>query len=127
MIRQPPKYTRIDTLFPYMDPRPIYILRKDYAEANLGSVQKAIDAGKLNPSSSTDQASLKAAGLVRGGKNGVRLLAKGEFTDKGGFAVAVASRAAVEAVETAGGTVELLAAKTAAPQEAMPSLSLLAP
>src|SRR3546814_9042612 len=58
------------------------IFRKDYAEANLGSVQKAIDAGKLNPSSTIDQAALKAAGLVRGGQHGVRLLAKGEFTAK---------------------------------------------
>src|SRR3546814_1474241 len=77
------------------------IFRKDYAEANLGSVQKAIDAGKLNTSSTIDQAALKAAGLVRGGKLGVRLLAKGEFTAKVDFAVAGASRAAVEAVEKA--------------------------
>src|SRR3546814_17304090 len=68
------------------------IFRKDYAEANLGSVQKAIDAGKLNPSSTIDQAALKAAGLARGGKHGVRLLAKGEFTAKVDFAVAGASR-----------------------------------
>src|SRR3546814_6942208 len=118
MIRQPPKYTRIDTLFPYMDPRPIYILRKDYAEANLGSVQKAIDSGKLNPSSTSGQAALKAAGLVRGGKHSVRLLAKCEFTAKVDFAGAGASRAAVEAVEKAGCTVALLAAKTEAPTEA---------
>src|SRR3546814_15264526 len=58
------------------------IFRQDYAEANLGSVQKAIDAGKLNPSSTIDQAALKAAGLVRGGKHGVRLLAKGEFSSE---------------------------------------------
>src|SRR3546814_16280431 len=31
------------------------IFRKDYAEANLGSVQKANDSGKLNPSSQFDQ------------------------------------------------------------------------
>src|SRR3546814_15217046 len=72
------------------------IFRKDYAEANLGSVQKAIDAGKLNPSSTIDQAALKAAGLVRGGKHGVRLLAKGEFTAKVDFAVAGASRRSEE-------------------------------
>src|SRR3546814_674694 len=78
------------------------IFRQDYAEANLGYVQKAIDAGKLNPSSTIDQAALKAAGLVSGGKHGVRLLAKGEFTDMFDFAVAGAYRAAGETVLKAG-------------------------
>src|SRR3546814_12497135 len=55
------------------------IFRKDYAEANRGAVKKAIDTGKLNPSSTIDKAALKAAGLVRGGKHGVRLLAQCKF------------------------------------------------
>ena len=93
------------------------IFRKDYAEANLGMLQKAIDAGKLDASATVDQAALKAAGLVRGGKNGVRLLAKGELTAKVSFAVAGASKAAVEAVEKAGGTVEILARKADAAAE----------
>ncbi|MBK5264739.1 MAG: 50S ribosomal protein L15 [Alphaproteobacteria bacterium] len=87
------------------------IFRKDYAEANLGMVQKAIDAGKIDASATVDKAVLKAAGLVRGGKHGVRLLAKGEITSKVSFAVAGASKAAVEAVEKAGGKVEILATK----------------
>jgi large subunit ribosomal protein L15 len=93
------------------------IFRKDYAEANLGMVQKAIDAGKLDASATVDQAALKAAGLVRGGKNGVRLLAKGELKAKVSFAVAGASKAAVEAVEKAGGKVEILARKAEAAAE----------
>jgi large subunit ribosomal protein L15 len=55
--------------------------------------------------------------LVRGGKNGVRLLAKGELTAKVSFAVAGASKAAVEAVEKAGGKVEILARKAEATAE----------
>ena len=58
-----------------------------------------------------DHAALKAAGVARGGKDGVRLLAKGELTAKLSFAVAGASKGAIEAVEKAGGKVELPEAK----------------
>src|SRR6185369_17807201 len=50
------------------------IFAKDYAEVNLGLVQKFIDAGKIDVSKPIDQEVLKAAGLARGGKDGVRLL-----------------------------------------------------
>jgi large subunit ribosomal protein L15 len=87
---------------------------KDYAEVNLGLVQKAIDAGRLDLSATIDHAALKAVGLARGGKDGVRLLAKGEFTAKASFAVDGVSKGAREAVEKAGGTVTL---PEAAPSE----------
>ena len=58
------------------------IFAKDYAEVNLGMIQKFIDAKKLDTKAVIDQAALKAAGLARGGKDGVRLLAKGELTAK---------------------------------------------
>ncbi len=80
---------------------------KDYAEVNLGLVQKAIDAGKLDAKATIDHAALKAAGLGRGGKDGVRLLGKGEFTAKVTFAVAGVSAGAKAAVEKAGGSVNL--------------------
>jgi len=89
---------------------------KDYAIVNLGMIQKALDAGKLDAKATIDQAALREAGLSRGGKHGVRLLAKGELTAKLSFAVAGASKSAVEAVEKAGGSVEIL--KKAAPAEA---------
>ena len=82
---------------------------KDYAEVNIGMVQKAIDAGKLDANATIDHATLKAAGLARGGKDGVRLLGKGELTGKVSFAVAGASKGAREAVEQAGGSIELTA------------------
>ena len=83
------------------------IFAKDYAEVNLGLVQKAIDAGKLDAKSVIDHAALKAAGLARGGKDGVRLLGKGAITAKLSFAVTGVSKGALEAVEKAGGTVTL--------------------
>ena len=83
------------------------IFAKDYAEVNIGLVQKAIDAKKLDAKGTIDHAALKAAGLARGGKDGVRLLGKGELTAKLSFKVAGASKGAREAVEKAGGTIEL--------------------
>ena len=50
---------------------------------------------------------LKAAGLARGGKHGVRLLGKGEFTAKVKFSVTGVSAGAQAAVEKAGGSVTL--------------------
>ncbi len=81
---------------------------KDFAEVNLGMIQKFIDAKKLDIKGVIDHAALKAAGLARGGKDGVRLLAKGELTTKLTFSVAGASKGAVAAVEKAGGKVEVL-------------------
>ena len=89
---------------------------KDYAEVNLGLVQKFIDAGKLDAKAVIDHAALKAAGLARGGKDGVRLLGKGEFKAKAKFLVAGVTKGARETVEKAGGSVEVPAAK-AAPAE----------
>ena len=81
---------------------------KDYAEVNLGAVQKALDAGKLDAKGMIDHEALKAAGLARGGKDGVRLLGKGSISAKLGFRVAGASAGARKAVEAAGGSVELI-------------------
>jgi large subunit ribosomal protein L15 len=94
------------------------IFAKDYAEVNLGMIQKFIDAKKLDTKAVIDQAALKAAGLSRGGKDGVRILAKGTLTAKVNLSVAGASKAAVEAVEKAGGKVEILTVKPAAEKAA---------
>jgi large subunit ribosomal protein L15 len=80
---------------------------KDYAEVNVGAIQKALDAGKLDAKATVDHAALKAAGLARGGKDGVRLLGKGELSAKLSFVVAGASKGAKEAVEKAGGSIEI--------------------
>ena len=85
---------------------------RDFAEVNIGMVQKFIDAKKLDAKQVIDHAALKAAGLARGGKDGVRLLAKGELKTKVSFKVAGASKGAVAAVEKAGGTGEIVEVKT---------------
>ena len=83
---------------------------KDYAEVNLGMIQKFIDAGSLKADGVLDHDALKAAGLARGAKHGVRLLGKGTLTSKVSFKVAGASKGAIEAVEKAGGKVEVIEA-----------------
>ena len=90
---------------------------KDYAEVNLGQVQRLVDAGKLDTGSVIDHAALKAAGIARGGKDGVRLLAKGAFSSKASFKVAGASKGALEAVEKAGGSVEVTVPRKAAAED----------
>ena len=78
-------------------------------EVNLGKVQAAIDAGKLDAAVTVDAAALVKAGVLRRAKDGVRLLGSGEIKGKVAFSVWGASRSAVAAVEKAGGSVNLLA------------------
>ncbi|HET9811402.1 MAG TPA: 50S ribosomal protein L15 [Sphingomicrobium sp.] len=87
------------------------IFARDYAEVNIGAIQKAIDAGKLDAKGTLDHDSLKNAGLARGGKDGVRVLGKGELKAKLALKVAGISKGAREAVEKAGGSVEIIEAK----------------
>jgi large subunit ribosomal protein L15 len=83
------------------------IFKKRYAVVNLGRVQKAIDDGRLDAKKPIDAEALSAAGLIGKVGDGVRLLAKGDFKAKAEFDVAGASKAAVAAVEKAGGKVSL--------------------
>jgi large subunit ribosomal protein L15 len=91
---------------------------KDYAEVNLGQIQKLIEAGTLDASAVIDHDALKGAGVARGGKHGVRLLGKGELTSKVQFRVAGASKGALAAVEKAGGSVEVIEVVPAAEKAA---------
>ena len=84
------------------------IFAKDYAEVNLGSIQKLIDADLLDSSLVIDHAVLQAASVARGGKDGVRILGKGALTAKLSFKVAGISKGAKEAVELVGGSVEVI-------------------
>ena len=80
-------------------------------EVNLGRVQKAIDAGKLDAGGTVDAAAMIKAGLLRRAHDGVRLLGNGELKAKVQFSVWGASKSAVAAVEKAGGSVTILAPK----------------
>ncbi|AWI82606.1 50S ribosomal protein L15 [Alloyangia pacifica] len=79
--------------------------RKSYAVVNLGLIQKFVEAGKLD-AASINEDSLVASGLVRRKLDGIRVLAKGDVTAALTIEVTGASKAAVEAVEKAGGALK---------------------
>ncbi len=87
------------------------IFRKDYVVVNLGTLQRAVDEKKLDAKATIDAAALVAAGVLTKSRDGVRLLGKGSLTAKLSLKVAGASKSAIEAVEKAGGTVEVTAPK----------------
>jgi large subunit ribosomal protein L15 len=76
----------------------------DFAHVNLGRIQRALDKGKLKAGEPITAAALHAAGLVRQGGDGVRVLAKGTLKSKVNLEVAGASAAAIAAVKAAGGS-----------------------
>ncbi len=88
--------------------------RLDYAEVNIGALQRAVDAGLIDVAATVDVAALQAAGLVNQPRDGVRLLGKGELKAKLAIAVAGVSKSARAAVEAAGGSVTVPEKKVAA-------------
>ena len=84
------------------------IFRKQFVVVNIGSLQAAVDAKKINASKPIDVEALKAAGLVTKAKDGVRLLGNGELSAKINIEVAGASASAIAAVEKAGGSVKVI-------------------
>ena len=82
---------------------------KEFAVVNLDTIQKAVDAGKLS-ADAIDLAALSSAGIVTKTLDGVRLLARGAITSKVTISVNSASKAAVAAVEKAGGKVNFIEA-----------------
>ena len=83
------------------------IFGKDFNIVSLARVQMAVDAGKLDANATVDVAALIKAGIIRRAKDGVRLLSDGELKAKLSFDVAGASKAAIDKVEKAGGSVKL--------------------
>jgi large subunit ribosomal protein L15 len=98
------------------------IFRLRYALLNLGRLQAAIDAGKLDAKKPVDTAALTGAGVITNPRDGIRLLAKGELKAKVNITVAGASKAAAAAVERAGGSlvVTVPAKPSAAADEQQP-------
>ncbi len=92
--------------------------RKEYAVVNLDRIEKFVEAGKIDPSQPVDEDALVASGLVRRKRDGVRLLGRGEAKSKLTLKVTGASRAAVAAVEAAGGSVEVTTPARSAVDEA---------
>jgi large subunit ribosomal protein L15 len=82
--------------------------RKEFAEINLGALQRAIERKRLDPAGPLDEAALQSAGLFKRRRDGVRLLAGGNLSIKVTLHITGATRAAIAAVEKGGGTVVLL-------------------
>ena len=82
--------------------------QRDLNEVNLGRIQEAVDAGKLDANGPITVDTLVAAGVLSKPRDGVKVLGNGEITARLTFEVAGASKSAVEAIERAGGSVRVL-------------------
>lgn len=92
------------------------IFRIQYAALNIGTLDKAIEEGKISADAEITEVALREAGIVRQSKKfaGVRLLGRGEIKRAVKITVSGASATAIAAVEAAGGTVTVPAAEAAA-------------
>ncbi len=82
--------------------------RQDFVPVNIGRLQGAVDAGRIDAAKLVTIEVLVEAGVVRRAKDGMRLLASGELKAKLTIEAKGASKAAIDAVEKAGGSVKLL-------------------
>lgn len=87
------------------------VFTKNYVAVNIGRVQEAVDAKRIDISKPVDAAAIVAAGIVKHARDGISLLGKGDLTAKVEFNVARASATATAAVEKAGGKIVLPEAK----------------
>ncbi len=94
------------------------IFARDLNELNLGRVQQAIDAGKLDAGKPVTLDALIDAGVITKRRDGVKLLGRGDLTAKLAFEVTAASKSAQAAIEKVGGSVKVMQAAAA---EAAPS------
>ncbi|CAH2402209.1 MAG: 50S ribosomal protein L15 [Mesorhizobium sp.] len=83
------------------------IFAKSFTVVSLARIQAALDAKKLDAKTIVTAEALVAAGVIRRVKDGVRILSDGEIKSKLTFDVAGASKAAIEKIEKAGGSVKL--------------------
>lgn len=90
------------------------IFAKDLNEVNVGRIQQAVDAGKLDAKAPVTVDALVAAGVCARARDGVKILGVGELKAKLTFEVYGASKSAVAAIEKAGGSVKVLAVKAEA-------------
>jgi len=83
------------------------IFAKDYSAVNIGRLQQAIDAGRIDAKKPITSEILMAAGVASKARDGVRLIGNGEIKSKVDITVAGASKSAIAAVEKVGGKVTL--------------------
>jgi large subunit ribosomal protein L15 len=87
------------------------IFASDFNEVNLGRLQEAFEAGKLEAGKPVTVEALVEAGVCARARDGVKILGNGELKVKATFEVARASKSAIAAIEKAGGSVKLLGAE----------------
>jgi len=87
------------------------IFAKDLNEVNVGRIQQAVEAGKLDAKAPVTVEALVAAGVCARARDGVKILGVGALTAKLAFEVYGASKSAVAAIEKAGGSIKLLSAQ----------------
>jgi large subunit ribosomal protein L15 len=88
--------------------------RKSFNALNLGALQVAIDAGRIDAGQPMDLAGLVAAGVVRRPKDGLRILGQGELTSKVTITANHATAGAKVAIEKVGGTINIIEEKVLA-------------
>lgn len=93
------------------------IFAKSFAAFNIGDLQKAVDAKKLDAKAVVNEAALREAGMLKGRYDGVRILARGDLSAKLNIEAAGASKAAIAAVEKAGGKIAIAAPKAPVAQK----------
>jgi large subunit ribosomal protein L15 len=86
----------------------------DLNEVNVGRIQQAVDAGKLDAKAPVTEDALVKAGVCARARDGVKILGMGEIKSKLAFEVYGASKTAVAAIEKAGGSVKILSPKAVA-------------
>jgi large subunit ribosomal protein L15 len=79
-----------------------------YNEVNLGRIQRAIDAGRLDAAEPVTVESLLKAGVLTRRRDGVKILGVGGWKASANFEVAAASKSAAAAIKKAGGSVKTL-------------------
>lgn len=88
--------------------------RAKFVEMNIGRLQQAIDAGRVDIKSPITISSLVEAGVVRRAHDGLRLLGTGELNSKINIEAVYATASTKEAIEKAGGTLTIASGKPAA-------------
>jgi len=91
------------------------IFAKKYVTISLAKLQQGIDSKKIDAKGVIDEDAIFKSGLVTRKRDGIRLLATGTVKGKVSLKLSGASKAAIAAVEKAGGSVELIEVRAPGP------------
>ena len=86
--------------------------RKNFQELSVATLNRALEAGKIDGKTDYDAAALVEAGVIRRAKDGVRLIGSGKVNKAVKLTVSGASKGAVASVEAAKGSVTILDEET---------------